>query len=57
MKYIDNQKNIKLIIKKMRSFGILNKFLTGPKITKIDPVKLLIKNLGYLEIFAQKSFI
>jgi hypothetical protein len=45
------------IIKKIRNLGILNKFLTGAKITKINPAKLLIKNRGYLEILFQKSFI
>jgi len=44
-------------IKKIRSFGILNKFLNGVKMIKINPTKLLIKNRGYLEIFVQKSFI
>lgn len=29
-----------------RSFGILNNFFRGVKITKINPVKLLIKKLG-----------
>ena len=44
-------------IKKIRNFGILNKFFTGAKITKINPIKLLIKNRGYLEILFQNSFI
>jgi hypothetical protein len=44
-------------IKKIRNFGILNKFLKGVRITKIKPTKLLIKNLGYLRIFVQKLFI
>ena len=34
------------IITKIRSFLILNKFLNGVKITKIRPVKLLIKKRG-----------
>ena len=46
-----------MIVKKIRSFGILNKFLSGAKITKIKPAKLLTKNRGYLEIFFQKLFI
>ena len=29
-----------------RNFGILNNFLKGVKITKINPVKLLMKKLG-----------
>ena len=29
-----------------RNFCILNKFRNGVKITKIEPAKLLIKNLG-----------
>ncbi len=33
-------------IKNIRSFGILNKFLSGVKIIKINPVKLLIKKRG-----------
>jgi|AntRauTorckE5430_2_1112549.scaffolds.fasta_scaffold29655_1 hypothetical protein len=53
----NKQKREKLIIKKIRSFGILNKFLNGAKIIKINPAKLLIKNRGYLEMFVQKSFI
>ena len=40
--------------RKLRNFGILNKFLNGVLITKINPTKLLIKNLGYLIIFFQK---
>ena len=42
-------------IKKIRSFGILNKFRKGVRMTKIKPAKLLIKNLGYRRIFVQKS--
>ena len=37
------------IIKKsitIRNFGILNSFLKGVKITKINPVKLLMKKPG-----------
>jgi len=45
------------MIEKIRNFGTLNKFLSGAKITKIRPAKLLIKNRGYLEILLQKSFI
>ena len=52
------KQNIKeLISKRIRSFGTLNKFLNGAKITRINPATLLIKNRGYLEIFIQKSFI
>jgi len=29
-----------------RNFGILNSFFKGVKMTKINPVKLLIKKLG-----------
>jgi hypothetical protein len=32
--------------KKIRNFFILNKDLNGVSITKINPVKLLIKNRG-----------
>ena len=42
---------------KIRSFGVLKRFLSGANITKINPAKLLIKNRGYLEILFQKSFI
>ena len=45
------------IIRRIRNFGILNKFRKGVIITKIKPSKLLIKNLGYLRIFVQKLFI
>lgn len=31
---------------KTRSFGTLNKFLNGVKITKIKPAKLLMKKRG-----------
>ena len=57
VKYNPKQNMIKLINNKIRSFGILNKFLNGAKITRINPAKLLIKNRGYLETFVQKSFI
>lgn len=30
----------------MRNFGILNKFLNGVNIIKINPITLLIKNRG-----------
>ena len=33
-------------IKNPRDFEVLNKLLNGVKITKINPIKLLIKNLG-----------
>lgn len=49
--------NKKTMGAKIRNFFILNKFLTGVKITRIKPAKLLIKNLGYREILVQKSFI
>ena len=45
------------IIKKIRNLGILNKFRIGVRITRIKPIKLLIKNLGYRRIFVQKLFI
>ena len=57
IKYNSNPNTIQPTTKKIRSFGILNKFLTGAKITKIKPAKLLIKNRGYLEILFQNSFI
>ena len=34
------------IIKIIRNFGILNKFLNGAKITRIKPAKLLKKKRG-----------
>ena len=34
------------MIKKIRNFLILNKFLKGAKITKIEPATLLMKNRG-----------
>ena len=34
------------MIKNMRSFGTLNKFLKGVKIIKIKPARLLIKKRG-----------
>jgi hypothetical protein len=40
-----------------RNFGTLNKFLSGAIITRIDPVTLLIKKLGYREMLVQKSLI
>ena len=48
---------MKKIIKKIRDWGFLNKFLNGVRITNINPIKLLIKNRGYRRIFVQKSFI
>ena len=39
-------KRIPKIIKPIRDFGFLNKFRKGVKITKIKPIKLLIKNRG-----------
>jgi hypothetical protein len=43
--------------KKTRNFGTLNKFLSGAIITRIDPVTLLMKKLGYREMLVQKSLI
>ena len=41
------KQNVTVIrIKKIRNFGILNKFLKGVNIIKINPVTLLIKNRG-----------
>ena len=40
------KKSIRNTIKKIRNLGILNKFLNGVKITKINPVTLLIKKRG-----------
>ena len=43
------KKRIKTInprIKNRRNLGILNKFLNGAKITRINPIKLLIKKRG-----------
>ena len=57
IRYKINPNIIQLTTKTIRNFGILNKFLTGAKITKIKPAKLLIKNRGYLEILFQNSFI
>jgi hypothetical protein len=43
-------------IRKIRNFGILNKFRKGVRIISTKPNKLLIKNLGYLRMFVQKLF-
>jgi len=40
------KKSIKNIIKGIRSFEFLNRFLKGVKIIRISPTKLLIKNRG-----------
>ena len=45
------------MIENIRNLGILNKLRRGVRITKIRPTRLLIKNLGYLEIFVQKLLI
>jgi hypothetical protein len=53
-------KAINVIIKigtRIRNFLILNKFRNGVKITKINPIKLLIKKRGYREMLFKKSFI
>jgi hypothetical protein len=34
------------VIKRIRNLGILNKLRNGVKMTKIKPIKLLIKNRG-----------
>ena len=44
-------------IRIIRNLGILNKFRKGVRIIKIKPIKLLIKNRGYLIMFVQKLFI
>jgi hypothetical protein len=45
-KYKRIKTNIKNITKVIRNFLILNKFLKGVRITKIEPAKLLMKNRG-----------
>ena len=51
------KKSIRNIIRNIRSFEFLNKFLKGVKIIRINPTKLLIKNRGKRNTFVQKSFI
>jgi len=43
--------------KKILNSLILNKFLSGASITKINPIKLLIKKRGYRDTLVQKSLI
>jgi hypothetical protein len=57
IKYKATKITIIEITKKIRNLGILNKFRIGVRITKIKPIKLLIKNLGYRRMFVQKLFI
>ena len=45
------------IKKTKRNLEVLKKPLKGVKIIIINPLKLLIKKRGYLEIFSQKLFI
>ena len=45
------------MIKNIRNFCILNKFLIGVKMIKVNPIKLLIKKRGYRKILFQKLFI
>ena len=44
-------------IKNKRNLGVLNKFLKGVNIIKINPIILLIKNRGYRTTLLQKLFI
>ena len=44
-------------IKNRRNLGVLNRFLKGVNIIKINPIILLIKNRGYRTILLQKLFI
>jgi hypothetical protein len=54
----NSKPNMKQLTNKItRNFGTLNKFLSGAIITRIDPVTLLIKKLGYREMLVQKSLI
>jgi hypothetical protein len=46
MLYRTITKNKKMIGKIIRNFWILNKFLSGAKITKNEPARLLTKNRG-----------
>mgnify|MGYP001107072126 CR=1 FL=1 len=46
MKYKPTQNDKINKIKNIRNLGILNKFLSGVSIIKINPVTLLIKNRG-----------
>ena len=57
IRYKTKIKRQKPLITIIRNFEVLNKFLNGVNITKINPAKLLIKNRGYRAIFIQKSFI
>ena len=44
-------------IKNKLNLGVLNKFIKGVNIIKINPIILLIKNRGYRTILLQKLFI
>ena len=44
--YNPTRKSIRNVIRKIRSFEFLNRFLKGVKIIRIKPTKLLIKNRG-----------
>jgi hypothetical protein len=57
VKYKVNNPLIRDIKKTKRNLELLNKLLKGVKIMMINPLKLLIKKRGYLEIFSQKLFI
>ena len=57
VKYKVNNPLIRNIKKTKRNLELLKKLLKGVKIMMINPLKLLIKKRGYLEIFSQKLFI
>ena len=57
IKYKRIRRTVRLKTRIILNLGTFNKFLKGARSTKIKPTILLIKNLGYREIFFQKSFI
>ena len=57
IKYNNNTNNKEIKIKGIFNFDVLYKLIKGVSIIKIKPVKLVIKNRGYLKILFQKLFI
>ena len=57
IEYRNISNTMRIKIKGIFDLDVLYKLINGVSIIKISPIKLVIKNRGYLKILSQKLFI
>ena len=57
IEYRNISNTMKIKIKGIFALDVLYKLINGVSIINISPIKLVIKNRGYLKILSQKLFI